>query len=153
LFCLVSLSLACLEFVFASFSLRFACFALRFASFRIFLFEAKKGHPRSTYPFYVEVVLYHLPFFHTVDHLDVLRGILHDYPVHAVCWKNVGKFAKKESLAEKFCHQFFQSVIGCYTIRISIRKRMGHNISNKGKTKRNLLFKPTSNKWSVSHLW
>jgi hypothetical protein len=38
LFCLVSLPLACLEFVFASFS-------LRFASFRIFLFEAKKGHP------------------------------------------------------------------------------------------------------------
>jgi hypothetical protein len=40
MFCLVSLPLACLEFVFASFS-------LRFASFRIFLVEAKKGHPKD----------------------------------------------------------------------------------------------------------
>jgi hypothetical protein len=39
LFCLVSLPLACLEFVFASF--RFV-----FATFRIFLSEAKKGHHR-----------------------------------------------------------------------------------------------------------
>jgi hypothetical protein len=38
LFRLVSLSLASLEFFFASFS-------HHFASFRIFFFEAKKGHP------------------------------------------------------------------------------------------------------------
>jgi hypothetical protein len=40
LFCLVSLPLACLEFVFASFS-------LRFASFRILLSEAKPAHSKK----------------------------------------------------------------------------------------------------------